>query len=78
VWPVIGDDGRAESLVDLQRQIVEQMLLGALRERGLADDAETANRAKTAFLRAMSHELRTPLNAIGGSSISSTWACGGQ
>ena len=42
------------------------MLLGALRERGLADDAETAERAKTAFLRAMSHELRTPLNAIGG------------
>jgi signal transduction histidine kinase len=42
------------------------MLLGALRERGLAEDAETADRAKTVFLRAMSHELRTPLNAIGG------------
>jgi len=28
--------------------------------------AETANKAKTAFLGAMSHELRTPLNAIGG------------
>jgi signal transduction histidine kinase len=28
--------------------------------------AESANRAKTAFLSAMSHELRTPLNAIGG------------
>jgi signal transduction histidine kinase len=79
VWRVITDDGRADSLgieirqprapddtLDLQRQVVEQMLLGALRERGLADDAETADRAKTAFLRAMSHELRTPLNAIGG------------
>jgi signal transduction histidine kinase len=79
VWPVISDDGRPEALgielreskppdagLDLQRQVAEQMLLGALRERGLADDAETANRAKTAFLRAMSHELRTPLNAIGG------------
>jgi signal transduction histidine kinase len=79
VWPVITDDGRADSLgveiresdalddvLDTQRQIVEQMLLGALRERGLADDSETANRAKTAFLRAMSHELRTPLTAIGG------------
>jgi signal transduction histidine kinase len=79
VWPVLTDDGQADSLaieiressppdeaLDLQRQIVEQMLLGALRERGLADDAETAERAKTAFLRAMSHELRTPLNAIGG------------
>jgi signal transduction histidine kinase len=79
VWPVIADDGRAEALgiqiressppddgLDLQRLVAEQMLLGALRERGLADDAETANRAKTAFLRAMSHELRTPLNAIAG------------
>ena len=79
VWPVITDDGRAEAFgieiresgspgaaLDLQRQVAEQMLLSALRERGLADDAETANRAKTAFLRAMSHELRTPLNAIGG------------
>ena len=79
VWPVIADNGSLEALgveiretsppdvaLELQRQVAEQMLLGALRERGLADDAETANRAKTAFLRAMSHELRTPLNAIGG------------
>ena len=79
VWPVITDDGRVETVcieiresnppdaaLELQRQVAEQMLLGALRERGLADDAETADRAKTAFLRAMSHELRTPLNAIGG------------
>jgi signal transduction histidine kinase len=79
VWPVIADNGTVEALgveiretsppdasIELQRQVAEQMLLGALRERGLADDAETANRAKTAFLRAMSHELRTPLNAIGG------------
>ena len=79
VWPVIADDGRAEALgieiqesrppnvaLDIQRQVAEQMLLGALRERSLADDAEAANRAKTVFLGAMSHELRAPLNAIGG------------
>ena len=79
VWPVIADKGSVEAIaieirestpsdaaLELQRQVAEQMLLGALRERGLADDAETADRAKTAFLRAMSHELRTPLNAIGG------------
>ena len=79
VWPVITDDTPTEALgiqirdssppadaLDLQRQVAEQMLLSALRERGLADDAETANRAKTSFLRAMSHELRTPLNAIAG------------
>ncbi|MDQ6689450.1 MAG: PAS domain-containing sensor histidine kinase [Gemmatimonadota bacterium] len=79
VWPVIAADGQPEGLgieiresspsdavLVLQRQVAEQMLLGALRERRLADDAETANIAKTAFLRAMSHELRTPLNAIGG------------
>jgi signal transduction histidine kinase len=79
VWPAIADGARVEALaieireaiprdpaLELQRQVAEQLLLGALRERGLADDAETANRAKTAFLRAMSHELRTPLNAIGG------------
>ena len=62
VWPVIADNGRAEALgieireasprdaaLDLQRQVAEQMLLGALRERGLAEDAEAARR-RAAFL----------------------------
>ena len=62
VWPVIADDGRAEALgieireanppdaaLELQRQVAEQMLLGALRERGFADDAEAARR-RAAFL----------------------------
>ncbi|MBA3343117.1 MAG: PAS domain-containing protein [Gemmatimonadaceae bacterium] len=32
----------------------------------LKTEADSANRAKSAFLGTMSHELRTPLNAIGG------------
>jgi signal transduction histidine kinase len=62
VWPVIAKDGHTEALgieiresnsrdaaIDLQRQVAEQMLLGALRERGIADDAEAARR-RAAFL----------------------------
>ena len=62
VWPVIADDGRAEALgieirgssppdaaLELQREVAEQMLLGALRERGFAEDAEAARR-RAAFL----------------------------
>ncbi len=61
-WPVVASDGDPEGLgieiravglgesaVDLQRQVAEHMLLGALRERGLADDAEAARR-QAAFL----------------------------
>ena len=60
VWPVIGDDGSVEALgieireaqppddaLALQRQVAEQMLLGALRERGFADDAEAGRRRAT-------------------------------
>src|SRR5688500_7380067 len=62
VWPVIADDERTEALgieirasspydeaLELQRQVAEQMLLGALRERGFAEDAEHARR-RAAFL----------------------------
>ena len=62
VWPVVAANGRIEALgmeireatpprsaFELQRQVAEQMLLGALRERGLADDAEAARR-RAAFL----------------------------
>lgn len=61
-WPIIDDHGRPEGLgielredddsdasLDLQREVAEQMLLGALRERGLAEDAEDARR-RAAFL----------------------------
>jgi signal transduction histidine kinase len=62
VWPVIAEDGHteglgvelreaepAEGIVDLQRQVAEQMLLSALKERGLAESAEEARR-RAAFL----------------------------
>ena len=61
VWPVIAADGHAEALgieireptrsdtLNLQREVAEQMLLGALRERGFAEDAEAARR-RAAFL----------------------------
>jgi signal transduction histidine kinase len=69
VWPVIADDGRVDALgieirdssppetaLDLQRQVAEQMLLGALRERGLAEDAEAARRRAT-FLAEAGRQL---------------------
>ncbi|HUQ18248.1 MAG TPA: HAMP domain-containing sensor histidine kinase [Gemmatimonadaceae bacterium] len=68
------DEGRALNQADVQ--LAEDLAArGALAlDNAQAYDAaltsrrvaESANRAKTAFLGAMSHELRTPLNAIGG------------
>lgn len=69
VWPVIADSGQPEALgieirdstpsdsaLDLQREVAEQMLLGALRERGFAEDAEAARR-RAAFLAEASRLL---------------------
>lgn len=62
VWPVLEEDGRTEALgiqirdsvvpddsLEIQRQVAERMLLGALREQGFAEDAEAARR-RAAFL----------------------------
>jgi signal transduction histidine kinase len=69
VWPVIGDGGKTETLgieirespppdsaLELQRQVAEQLLLSALRERGFAEDAEAARRRAT-FLAEAGRQL---------------------
>ena len=57
------DSGRVHRIAGViieisDRKATEQALLAA------KEEAETANRTKSAFLANMSHELRTPLNAI--------------
>ncbi len=57
--PGVTDQGAAVILSDVTRQRTWELELEAAR-----DEANAANRAKSAFLANMSHELRTPLTAV--------------
>lgn len=61
--PMRNESGEVVGFRGLARDITDRKLGEAELERA-KNDAEAANRAKSAFLANMSHELRTPLNAI--------------
>jgi len=46
------------------RKRTKELQMATVRSRKLADIAQEANMAKSAFLATMSHEIRTPLNSI--------------
>ena len=68
-FPIIDRDGNLLGVGGIETDISKRVSV-EMAYRQARDDAEAANRSKSAFLANMSHELRTPLNSVIGFSDS--------
>lgn len=75
----LGDGTFIATIRDLTEVFAAQQRLAEQRElRAAKDRAESADRAKTAFLRSVSHELRSPLHSIIGFTAALLEGLGGE